>query len=391
MPGEVGAHPHDPAFSVRPEEIILSAKTRARLHLPYFPDGSIGVLRARKRYYFFASNGGPNVNPKLAGTIRLGGTLDRMTPDVTDRLGNPIPSLQNGLIQQEPNRDDFDRNYAGGGPVYLDKRSERIFHFYHGEYHPNGDEKLFYSAIGLAVSNDWGKTFRKIGKILSPNAPRRLEFLPLSIADASVVARGADLYAFYTDRSANPNDGPCYKSICIAVARARVSALRDFAYGKTKESSFRKYYVDSTSGVGGFTQPGVGGKFTALITARVESGKNYWPGRPFVAYDEYIRRYILAYLNGTYGINLSTSTDLIHWSRPVLVVSQSQGVTSRKGTFVQYPTLIGTGGNPSILGRVFYLYYVGDFPNWKKAVLARVEITVNDSLNGPRAAPTQSP
>src|SRR5690606_38678048 len=68
--------------------------------------------------------------------------------------------------------------YASGSSVHVDPESGAVLLFFHEEVHPGGDELRFWSAIGLAVSRDGGRTFTSRGRIISPNIdvddPRRV-------------------------------------------------------------------------------------------------------------------------------------------------------------------------------------------------------------------------
>ena len=79
----------------------------------------MGVLRAPSgKYFIFAPGAGIAGNPPQ-GTYKFVGTLDHFVPAKRGANNLPQPSMVLGRLQPSPDGSDFDRDYGGGGPVYL--------------------------------------------------------------------------------------------------------------------------------------------------------------------------------------------------------------------------------------------------------------------------------
>ena len=338
----------------------------------FYPDMPIGVARAPNGNLLVFSAGasfgrfGPGKNIVPQGTYKFVGTLDHITPAKTNGRW-PAPSLMDGVRQPSPDGSDFDRDYAGGGPTYVERdprwgNAPLLLQVYHGEYHENGTSLPFYGASGLAISNDNGDTFTKIGEILSPHISRH-EFFgrrPTGgvTADASLVEADANghpvapnsgpagvyVYAIFSDRE----DYPSRQG--IAIARIAKSDLLDAIATKTAPHFTKFGSASATPGsvAGNLTEPGVGGRSSLIV------GENAYLATPNVAYDADLRKFVLCYQKNQKEIVLRTADNLLQWSAPTTIVS----IPANSDVRVFYPTLVGVGKDPAVLGAAFDVFYL---------------------------------
>jgi hypothetical protein len=163
-------------FTAGPPAAIWTLQDRQATGLFFFPDMPIGVIKgAQGQYLIFAPGTGRGAKGVPNGTYECAGTLARFAPAKKGPNG-PLPSMKLGRLQPSPDHTDFDRDYAGGGPLFFvdaGGRKPLLISVYHGEYH--ADEPKVppaYGGTGLAVSEDYGASFVKLGEILSPHATR---------------------------------------------------------------------------------------------------------------------------------------------------------------------------------------------------------------------------
>lgn len=354
----------------------------------FYPDMPLGVVRGPTGNYFMLGAGasfgrfGPGRNTVPQGTYKFTGTLDHFRPaEMNGRW--PQPSMVSGERERSPDGSDFDRDYAGGGPTYplRDPRTNQavLLLLYHGEYHATAQGDLFYGASGLAVSTNTGDSFTKIGEILSPHMMRADFFARQTMggvtADGSLVEADANgnaigpgtapddryYYAVFSDRkdfSAKQN---------LAIARIKEADLMD-AIAQRRTPHFMKFF--SPAGIGGdaaahFAEPGVGGQSTYIVS------ENAYDATPGVYYDSDLGRFVLCYDMGQQNVVLRTASNLLHWSDPVIVANPP----ANSGTKIFYPSLVGTGADPTILGKEFYLYYLQrQMPGNRAVSLQRVSV-----------------
>jgi hypothetical protein len=327
------------------------------------------------RTYLFAAQGGARDAPQ-SGSITLATTsasdLATLAPVWTSKTGAPVPSLRPGFLDPAPNGNaggyragaSFDRDYAGGGPTWRDPASGALFQVYHGEYHaeyPKGQP--FYTALGLAISRDSGRSFRKLGITIRPEIPPDHPIAPATTiptvpsSSGSVVKIGRYLYLYYSDLSP---DGTCdgqtsllKNTPCITVARIGLDQLGAAAQNG-QAAPWRKYYH------GSFTTPGIGGRFTPLI---VTAGAT-WARWPVVVHDAVRHRFLMVYVLVEPGpvlrteVDLRESSDGLHWS-PARAVAEATAPEE-----LNYPGIapidakdIGPG-KTSETGRRFDVIYV---------------------------------
>lgn len=348
------------AFFVGPPTPVLSTENMSKDNV-YFPDGAIGVLpQGPGTYVMFGAGGsfggiGPGANIVPSGTYRFSGTLANFAPAQT-REGYPVASLQWGRTQPSPFGENFDRDYAGGGPTYayIIDGSYKLLQLYHGEYHPNYPKSLpFYGGEGMAISDNAGVSFTKIGQFISPHVS--LQELIDSGAQGGVPTDGfmieADAVGNYIDSQRVSADHVyCYYIFSdrqsmstpqgFAIARIRKPVLLD-AIRFNLVAPFEKYYN------GTFSQPGLGGSSTFVV--RQEKDAIAWP-QPI--YSAYLRQFLLFYQTNQESIQVRRSTNLMFWSEPTTIYKNTDPELK-----TYYPTAVGVNGEPKLLGQTFYVYF----------------------------------
>ena len=385
----------DRAFSLElgPENTFLTTAQRASFGFEFGPpDGTLGVLRFRGKDTFFAASRSSSTcagTPLTEGTYRLGGSLTAIS----------APYECKALIQPggDPNGYTFDRDYAGGGPVLpiFDVAGKlAVLHIYHGEWHGGTCDKTgfcFYASLGMAISKDGGTTFTKLGEIVQPTIPR-----PDSIASgknldigggtpiiadqdgrhipdlAAVDPANVYLYIFYPDKDlAASTVGPCSRTACIALARARLYEVIAAALeGNSARfpTLFHKYYQ------GVFTEPATSGDPDAAYPSGHYTPIVSDPGNfPTVVYDTRIHQYLMAYTTGNDAIVMRSGKNLLSWSDPI-----ATGSISQPGESFLYTTLVGEGADPFTSNGNPRLFYVHSpkWPDWPDAVVVNRQVHV---------------
>ena len=341
-------------------EIVMTPADTTKFGILGWPDSNLSTFLLNGTYYVFASN------------ANLGATQGLQTPDLNS-LKADHKVLKVGALPKGP-KGSFDHDYAGGGALYYDAPSGTLIELYHAEYWYGGGSVVWlpaYSSLGMATSTDMGKSWRKLGQVISGAAPRTNKCQD-DIGNGSLVYKSDGyLYVYYTDLEASCSHAS------IGLARAKLSdivnAAQSGAFPKGSGSVFLKYYN------GSFSQPGVidpskpglgGGSFTPVFA----NGSNGGPAMSSVAYDRAVKKYVMTYMvdwkdDDVMEVGLRFSADGIHWGRPT-------ALNLGKNCF--YPSLLNTGGgDPNILGSEFYVYYVNPFPGIATQNLMRVKITLS--------------
>ena len=319
-------------ISVGSKEVIYTAKQRKSKGLSSWPDGNFGVVaNGLGGYDFYAANSTKPV--KTTGT-----------------LTDPGKSKKSVKIENLPKKT-FD--YVAGGPVYVDPATGARLMIYHAEKHGRS-AKDFYSVLGLAVSTDpAGLKFRDLGTIIEPN----LQTGRTEVGGGAFAVVNDQLHVYYRDWFSGGGTSE------VAVARAPISDLVNNALNGLG-TSFNKYYN------GTWSEPGRGGLSSAL---EVGNPGNSWLG---VSYNDYLNEVVMVtsqWETGKGDLYLTTSPDGINWApRQPLVLDAGEQF---------YPSLIGTGPDPTRTGQSFYAYYTdskkGAWSRWSDAQLVRREITIN--------------
>jgi hypothetical protein len=271
--------------------------------------------------------------------------------------GSPDDPLRYGVVEDQPitgapPSDD----YAAGGSVYRDPASGRWLLFYHAEQWPAGRADRYYSTIGLATSTDQGRSWQNLGEIIRPNRPYDpAASEPVEVGGGPYVTVDGYFYVYFRD-----DLGPGTSQ--LSVARAPIDAV-------LAASETGHVVAWSDYDAGRWDQPAIGG-----LASPLEAGN---PATRWfdVAWDATLARFVLVVAaddaNGV-QLYLAESPDGLRWSdrRPITSGSAESF----------YPTLVGLGPDPSVLGPTFDLYSVvtpAGQPRWSDTVLIRRTVSLS--------------
>ena len=238
------AFPQTDRFWVMPEEVAVTHADRVAGDLDYWPDGNMGFATVGGTTYGFAANGEASA---------------RWTATEADLLGT-VHQASDALTTIEP------ADYAAGGPIF--QADGKLFKVWHGERHGSiaGQPDSFVGFLGLAwaaegTPDDW----TDLGRVITPSVGVDAEVWADIGGGACVVIDGW-VYVFFSDSYVHPSVPPEYADhtdpglvrVPIAVARASVAEIVAWASGGPA-AEFSKFYL------GGWTEPGVGGRSSSLI------------------------------------------------------------------------------------------------------------------------------
>ena len=323
---------------------LVSPERKTRKGLDWWADGPISAESiGHGEYSFLAPNGGD-----LAQTT---GTL----ADPADVVSNPAKPI--------PHPGYPDIAYLSGGQTYDLGHSRRLM-FVHAERYPTGDVKVFYGTIGLALSDDDGRTWKFLGEIFRPDLPyeefRRCRDAVNASFGQFVIARTEGRRYFYS-YSIDHTDS------CVtdyAVFRAPVGqVVRAAKQGRV--STWHKFDA------GEFTQPALGGSFTDILPGAQT-------GDFAVTYNAYVDRFLFVYPHQYprqpyYEWRVAESADGVRWGPPAPLGDATYGERYA-------PSLIGTANKPQTTGRRFWIYYTASLSSgwdrWPTSTLTRQRVTL---------------
>ncbi len=316
-----------------------------------WPDTPMGVIKTGNGYEFFASDGGAHYrqmwnghwvgNNKSGSVVTTVGTLDNPlgTGDPED-----VSVLQNPDAGVNANYPSY--GYMGGGPVYQVPAGMTGAGNLLATYHAELPNDALYAALGLAASSDYGLHWTDLGEIIRLNQAYAVGLDGFEIGDGPLVLSpdGKYFYLYFPDWMANgtlhtANADGVSTTTNVSVARALAASVLDAAFGSARPHAvaFEKFYEGNWH-----LQPGAGGASSDLI-----------PSAPFsgyldIHYNNAIARYVLIISDDT-NFAYAESVDLLHWTLPV-----SLGAF---GPIAAYPTAVGLGEDPHVLGKSFYVYF----------------------------------
>ena len=321
-----------------------------------FPDGIFGVLRDGERYSFYAARAFPATHarsippgmPTNSTIARMVGTLDDPTAfQVTPNI--PVTGVKAPL------------DYLGGGPIYRDAASGMMLLFYHAERWPKGMGSQFWASYGIARSMDAGASWVDLGEFYTPEVPF-VDDVPVGTAAgarsvpvpaAAYLIVNGFFYVYAKDRASY--DTPVS---FLTVARAPVADVISAAQ-RGIVSPWMKYYR------GTWTEPGLGGKASQL-----ENG-NPAVRNSDVVFSQATGRYLMVVIGAVNadndGVYLIESSDGLVWG-PRRAIDEGP----RQKLF---PTIVGLGSDPRVVGEQFYLYYPNDRQNQPDTDILRRSIT----------------
>jgi hypothetical protein len=344
-----------PIVVASPEQ-RLAAGNRAQPPVddPYsgfaWPDTSMGIIKTANGYEFFASDGGQHLrqmweghwvgNNKWGSVVTTVGTLDNPlgmgAPEDVSVSSNPDPGV---------NANYSSYGYMGGGPVYQVPAGMTGAGNLLATYHAELPKDALYAALGLAVSSDDGLHWTDLGEIIRLNQAYALGLDGFEIGDGPLVLSpdGKYFYLYFPDWIANgtlhtTNANGVSTTTNVSVARALASSVLDAAFGSNPHAvPFEKFYEGSWH-----LQPGIGGASSDL------SAKAPFSGYLDIHYNSAIARYVLIISDDT-DFAYAESVDGLNWTLPVSI--------GTFGPIAAYPTAVGLGDDPHVLGKSFYVYF----------------------------------
>ena len=286
----------------------------------------------------------------------------------------------------------FDQNYAAPGSVVQDPTLApgNLIMIYEAEKHCplgayGGFSFPFWASVGLARSSDGGKTWPQPGsygtsryaavqapgdEVLGSTHPAWGDAIPSAFVDDVNTSSGTFLYVTYAyegDTSTLHGDG------LERVARAQL--------GGADPLQFYKWYVDTATHVGGWTQPGLHGADTGMTRAKGCALPAY-QGASSISYIDPLRLYLLTFVcveqpydaqqqryvrsQATWYFATATSLASQNWSPPQPVGNTTFAVTvdTTAGTPDNwlydgwYPSFMSPGratGHLGLTGTAFFL------------------------------------
>src|ERR1035441_9971149 len=337
-----------------------------------WPDTPLGIIKTGNGYEFFASAGGAHNrqmwqghwvgNNKSGSVVTTAGTLDNPLgsgdPQDVSVSPNPIPSVN-------PNYPSY--GYMGGGPVFQVPPgmpgAGNLLATYHAEL-PND---ALYAALGLAASSDNGLTWPDLGEIIRLNQAYAVGLDGFEIGDGPLVLSpdGKYFYLYFPDWIANgtlhtTTASGASTTTNVSVARALVASVLDAAFGSARPHAvpFEKFYEGSWH-----LQPAISGASTDL------NPNSQYQGYLDIHYNSALQRYVMIISNDT-TFAYAESIDGLTWTLPLAL--------GTFGPIAAYPTAVGLGDDPHVLGKTFYVYFTHlpiDGSGWKNGELRRLTLT----------------
>jgi len=331
-----------------------------------WPDTPMGVIKTASGYEFFASDGGAHYrqmwhghwvgNNKSGSVVTTAGTLDNPLgwgdPRDVSISPNPDPSVN-------PNYPSY--TYMGGGPVFqvpgCMTGAGKLLLVYHAEILTDA----LYAVLGLAASSDNGLHWTDLGEIIRLNQAFAPGLDGFEIGDGPLVLSRDRKYfhLYFPDWIANGTPHPT-TTTRVSVARALSASVLDAAFGSSRQHTvaFQKFYEQSWH-----LQPGIGGASTDL------SPTSQYQGYLDIHYNRALERYVMIISNDT-TFAYAESIDGLAWTVPISL--------GNFGPIAAYPTAVGLGDDPHILGKSFYVYFTHlptDGTGWTNGSLRRLTLT----------------
>ena len=331
-----------------------------------WPDTPLGVIKTAGGYEFLASDGGYHARQmwrghwvgtnKWGSAVTTTGTLDNPVgtgnPHDVSISANPDPSVN-------PNYPNY--TYMGGGPVYQVPPgmtgAGNLLLVYHGEILTDA----LYAVLGLAASSDNGLHWTDLGEIIRLNQAYAPGLDGFEIGDGPLVLSpdGKYFYLYFPDWMAN---GTLHATTTtnVSVARALSASVLNAAFGSTPQHTvaFEKFYQGNWH-----LQPGIGGASTDL------NPTSQYSGYLDIHYNSVLQRYVMIISNDT-DFAYAESVDGLVWTVPTLL--------GTFGPIAAYPTAVGFGDDPHILGSTYFVYFTHlptDGTGWLNGALHRLTLT----------------
>jgi len=331
-----------------------------------WPDTPMGVIKTADGYEFFASDGGQHSrqmwrghwvgNNKSGSVVTTMGTLDNplgtVDPQNVSLSSSPDPGVN-------PNYSSY--GYMGGGPVYQVPAGMTGAGNLLATYHAELPNDALYAALGLAASTDNGLHWTDLGEIIRLNQAYAAGLDLWEIGDGPLVLSpdGKYFYLYFPDWIANGTPHAT-STTNVSVARAPVASVLNAAFGSARPHTvaFEKFYEGNWH-----LQPGIGGASTDL------NPRSAYRGYLDIHYNRALQRYVLIISDDT-DFAYSESTDGLTWTIPTLL--------GTFGPIAAYPTAVGFGDDPHVLGKSFYVYFTHlptDGTGWTNGALRRLTLS----------------
>lgn len=323
-------------------EWIFNKSQEEKYGLFMYSDEAVAVLKRDNLFYWWITA----VTADEGHSFRFSGpNLNSMKPDLTDEEGKILASLK-------PEPGSFDNGYVGISAVYYDEKSKKLYDWHHAEDHefPEKISKAnkrkeygveafpYYVSIGADVSTDFGKTFKKLGQVITANVSKKdfeesvlkdpENYTPVDMGNPSVIRRSDYLYLYYHDVSSDGYFG-------ISVAQLDLKNLDKVP------QPWKKYNE------GSFAEPGLGGRAEPLLVGVFAQ----------VYYNKYLKQFLMVHGGmDDQKIHLSASNDGLNWSDEELKKPFTL-VNSPSPSYNVYPSFMDDGEDPNVLDEEFWLYY----------------------------------
>jgi hypothetical protein len=331
-----------------------------------WPDTPMGVVKTADGYEFFASDGGQHSrqmwqghwvgNKKSGSVVTTAGTLDNPLgagdPQDVSISPNPDPAVNSTYPSY---------GYVGGGPVYQVPAGMTGAGSLLATYHAELPNDALYAALGLAASTDNGLHWTDLGEIIRLNQAYAVGLDLWEIGDGPLVLSpdGKYFYLYFPDWIAN---GTLHATTTtnVSVARALARSVLEAAFGSARPHTvaFEKFYEGSWH-----LQPGIGGASTDL------NRNSTYRGYLDIHFNRALQRYAMIISDDT-DFAYAESIDGLAWTVPTVL-----GVF---GPIAAYPTAVGLGPDPHILGKNFYVYFTHlptDGSGWSNGELRRLTLS----------------
>lgn len=246
-----------------------SAETPRVSGLQWFPDGHSSFIKTDSGVNVYLSGGPAGYLTQGKDFHSLGQAREILTPGSSE---------------------DFDRNYAAPGSVMRGKNPGELLMFYHGENHPKTPVHFpFTAGVGLAISQDAGKTWGKKGQILKGMNEKPATDRVYGAGQPCAIVKDNYIYLYLIDWNGIHPDS-------IHVARSPIEA-------NGMPESWEKYIN------GQFVNNGMDGESTPVITAP----EGDYAALPGISWNSFLNKFLAVYESKD-GFNIATSIDGISWS-----------------------------------------------------------------------------